>query len=342
MSELKLLIDSIVATCSDYHIGEASTFNAQHVETWINQFNDESRVLILKELDNVLKKTYFSLARVEKFLNNLITTSKVAGQDPVAFWSSSQVLKIQKGGSSQLEMLAIFEKLMLSKIGIPPNYGKSLTNTFVYIDDGIFTGNRLLNDLRTWISKDAPVEATVIIVSIGLHCGGYYYAKGKLDLAAAAAKKNITFKWRYEVLFEDRLTYIETSDVLRPSKIPDHPGMQDYIDAMTYKPRLRVTNQLGGQGVFSSSEGRNLLEQEFLKNGISIIKGSPNLGNTQRPLGHSTLETLGFGSLIVTFRNCPNNAPLVFWVGYPWYPLFPRMTNSQSAIKRFIDNLKIT
>jgi hypothetical protein len=39
------------------------------------------------------------------------------------------------------------------------------------------------------------------------------------------------------------------------------------------------------------------------------------------------LETLGFGSTLVTFRNCPNNCPLAFWAGYPWYPLFQRKTN---------------
>ncbi|WP_449265039.1 phosphoribosyltransferase-like protein, partial [Escherichia coli] len=65
----------------------------------------------------------------------------------------------------------------------------------------------------------------------------------------------------------------------------------------------------------------------------------PNLSATQRPLGHITLDTLGFGSLIVTFRNCPNNAPLALWVGEPWYPLFPRTTNSQTAIKRLFEDL---
>lgn len=30
---------------------------------------------------------------------------------------------------------------------------------------------------------------------------------------------------------------------------------------------------------------------------------------------------------MVTFRNCPNNCPLAFWVGDPWYPLFPRLNN---------------
>jgi hypothetical protein len=39
------------------------------------------------------------------------------------------------------------------------------------------------------------------------------------------------------------------------------------------------------------------------------------------------LQTVGFGALIVTFRNCANNCPLGFWVDDPWYPLFPRKTN---------------
>ncbi len=54
---------------------------------------------------------------------------------------------------------------------------------------------------------------------------------------------------------------------------------------------------------------------------------------------HMTLETLGFGSLVVTFRNCPNNAPLALWVGDPWYPLFPRTTNSQAEIVRLFRDL---
>ena len=62
----------------------------------------------------------------------------------------------------------------------------------------------------------------------------------------------------------------------------------------------------------------------------------PNLNQFQRPLGNSLLETLGFGSLIVTFRNCPNNAPLPLWVGNPWHPLFPRTTNSDTSLTRFL------
>jgi hypothetical protein len=52
------------------------------------------------------------------------------------------------------------------------------------------------------------------------------------------------------------------------------------------------------------------------------------------------LETLGFGSLIVTFRNCPNNTPLALWAGDPWYPLFPRITNTDTSLQNFVAMLE--
>ena len=105
---------------------------------------------------------------------------------------------------------------------------------------------------------------------------------------------------------------------------------------MHHQPHLRTAGQVGGNGIFASDAGRQLLEQEFLKAGVRIREMCPNLGETQRPLGHMTLETLGFGSLIVTFRNCPNNAPLALWAGDPWHPLFARTTNSDTSMKRFM------
>ncbi|WP_439331430.1 phosphoribosyltransferase-like protein [Pseudomonas aeruginosa] len=91
--------------------------------------------------------------------------------------------------------------------------------------------------------------------------------------------------------------------------------------------------------IFSSEQARNLIEQEFLTKGVLIRERCPNLGIRQRPLGNSVLETLGFGATFVSYRNCPNNAPLVFWVGDPWYPLFPRFTNTDSAIQRLFEAL---
>ena len=76
-----------------------------------------------------------------------------------------------------------------------------------------------------------------------------------------------------------------------------------------------------------------MLEQEFLKAGAKIkYELCPDLKENHWPLGYDVFKCVGFGSLLVTYRNCPNNCPLVLWAGAPWFPLFPRKTNTQSAI----------
>jgi hypothetical protein len=84
---------------------------------------------------------------------------------------------------------------------------------------------------------------------------------------------------------------------------------------------------MGDSEIFSSEAGRDLLEQQLLKAGLQIREECQYLKENHRPLGYMKLKTLGFGSLLVTFRNCPNNCPLAFWVDDPWYPLFPRKIN---------------
>jgi len=209
-------------------------------------------------------------------------------------------------------------------------------DTFIYLDDAIFTGGRVRRDLEAWIAEQAPAEAKVHVITIALHSGGQYYANVKIKEAARAAGKSIDLSWWRAIELEDRRAHTTTSDVLRPVAIPDDDGVKAYVGAMRYQPNLRTPGHVGGNGIFSSDAGRQLLESEFLKAGVRIRQMCPHLNQYQRPLGNMILETLGFGSLIVTFRNCPNNAPLALWAGDPWYPLFPRTTNSDTSLRRFM------
>jgi hypothetical protein len=68
---------------------------------------------------------------------------------------------------------------------------------------------------------------------------------------------------------------------------------------------------------------------------LRIRSFSQNPSPSLRPLGFGPFG-VGFGSLFVTYRNCPNNAPLALWWGDPdadpshpfskWRPLVPRKT----------------
>jgi hypothetical protein len=227
-------------------------------------------------------------------------------------------------------MLAMFDEVLYQEFGLEVEDCGDDPKTFLYMDDGIFSGNRVRNDLIGWIESDAPAQATVRVVVIAFHRGGQYYASTSIKQAAREANKQIEMSWWRCVEIEDRRMYINTSEVLRPASLPENELMTAYVKMLKdsgYPPVLRQTGEMGNSKVFSSEAGRDLLEQQLLRAGLQIREMCPYLKETHRPLGYTVLKMLGFGALLVTFRNCPNNCPLAFWADDPWYPLFPRKTN---------------
>ncbi len=331
MTERNDLLESIADTIADYRAGEIPQRTPQGIEAWVGQFDASVQLAILREMSHVLKQTYLPKSTVEGFLSELVVLEKLTRGDPHAFWKSAKLLDIQGGGSSQTEMLQVFETSLREKCGLTLGQCSGSSGTFVYIDDGVFTGNRLRTDIGNWIREDAPEKAELNIIVIALHKAGQYYARTGLEKVAKDSGKSIKTNWWRCIALEDRKTYTTKSDVLRPTEIPDVSLVQQYVESLSYPPALRTAASIGENKFFSSEEGRHILEQEFLKAGVSIKSQNPNLNVYQRPLGNSVLETLGFGSLIVTFRNCPNNCPLVLWVDQDDFPaLFPRRTNSDS------------
>lgn len=339
MSERNSLLESIADTIKDYRKGEILEPTPDHIDRWVKQFDSAVQAPILREMDHALKITYFPFEKVIRFLKGVLKTEDLVGSDPSAFWSSVEILDIQGGGNSQRAMLTIFGQLLEQTYGIKVNDcgRKKQPTEFIYLDDVIFTGNRVRQDIEKWIKKNAPNKANIHVISIASHSGGQYYAEEKIKIGARAADKKIELIWWSISEYEDRLADINISDVLRPTHIPDDQEVKQYIANMKHKVVLRKPGNVGRNRIFTDENGRDVLEQEFLKAGVKIRSICPNLKVYQRPLGNMVLETLGFGSLIVTFRNCPNNAPLALWVGDPWYPLFTRTTNTDTANKRLIE-----
>lgn len=329
MSERKRLLESIAGITADYRAGEIPKPTPEHVDQWVNQFPKVVQQPILAEMEHVLGKTYLSKVGVENFLKKLVKNPKLAGTDPASFWRGVKFLDIQGGGNSQREMLALFSVILKNEVGFTvAQCGNTNPKAFIYLDDVLFTGNRILKDLTKWIGADAPASATVHVITIGLHSGSQHYAQGRIHTAATAAQKKLSITWWRAVEIEDRRDHTDASDVLRPTSIPNDALTQAYVATLDgYPPVLRKPGNVGPKAFFSSEAGRSLLEQEFLKTGAYIRSICPHLNVYQRPLGNMVLKTIGFGSLIVTFRNCPNNTPLALWAGNPWYPLFARKTN---------------
>lgn len=313
---------AIAGVIRDYRAGEIAEPTPDHVERWISQFDQAVQVPMLRELDFVLRRTYVSRARAQEML------SSIARNYPCDFWRDAHILSIQQNGHSQAEMRELLLPILREQCGAGISYQGSPGGTFVYLDDAIFTGNRAIEDLARWTQGPAPAKATLHIIAFAIYRGGDYW----IDQNAARWKsgKEIAHSYRRfrRFSFENRRSYRNQSDVLWPTA--------EVYSAEGFEPRYPVA---GSSRIFSSEEGRQLLEREFFNAGRKIQGFASNPSSVLKPLGFYQFNP-GFGALFVTYRNCPNNCPLALWYGEPeryppshplgrWYPLFSRKTYAQ-------------
>ncbi|MDT4874539.1 hypothetical protein FQZ97_1098460 [compost metagenome] len=151
----------------------------------------------LREFEHVIKQTFITRKNVKDFLRLLVTNQKLAGDDPEAFWSSANFLNIQQNGQSQKAMLKLFSKCLEDECGLDLDDCGAEGGDFIYLDDVMFSGNRVGNDLESWIVNEAPQSATVHVIVAGLHSGGFYLVNKRLKGVVAQSGKSISVEyWR--------------------------------------------------------------------------------------------------------------------------------------------------
>ena len=340
MSEREDLLSSIANTIQDYRAGDLPTPTPNHVDRWVRQFGADVQVPLLTELDHVLKKTYFSRETVRHFFADQINHADLAGTDPSDFWKAAHILDIQQQGHSQSEIRQLFAEALKEQCALNLDDCGSADGAYIYLDDVLFTGSRIRKDLSQWISDAAPAGSTVHILVIATHRLGEWQCNERLEQVAGDAEKEIQFHFWPRYRFENRKRYRNGSEVLWPTELPQDKALLDYVaEEKKFPFNPREPGAKLNQEVFSSEVGRQLLEKELLLAGMRIRSFSVNPSQALRPLGFSPFG-LGFGSMLATFRNCPNNAPLALWWGdanaapdHPlgkWYPLLPRKTYAQA------------
>src|SRR5262249_14734069 len=152
----------------------------------------------------------------------------------------------QGGGNSQTEMLAIFAAALKKACGLDLDQCGKKPRAFVYLDDAVFTGGRIRTDLGSWFqSDDCPETVNVHVVTIALHRGGQWYADGRIKESAGKAGRTLTIAWWRCVGIEDRKAYVNNSDVLRPTSLPDCELTRAYAESLKYKPVFRTPGSLG-------------------------------------------------------------------------------------------------
>jgi len=338
MSERDDLLVSVANEIRTYRQRNLPEPTPEHVDRWLHQFTPAQQLPFLREFDHVIKQTFFTRKNVKDFLRQLVTNQKLTGGDPTEYWSSANFLSIQRNGQSQKEMLKLFSKCLEDECGLDLDDCGEDGGDFIYLDDVMFSGNRVGNDLEQWIVNDAPQSATVHVIVVAWHTLGQFLVERKLNGVIATSGKKIAIEYWRALVVENQKAHKNCSGVLWPTAIPNVVEVQAYMalpSKFPFEPRQPSKNPIEP---FSSEIGRQVLESEFLIAGAKIRAMSESPKQSMRPLGFSPFG-VGFGSMIATYRNCPNNCPLAMWWGDPgafsgalhWYPLLQRETYSSAG-----------
>lgn len=321
-------LEALAALIADYREGEIARPDVDHVERWIRQFDVDEREPMLDEILHVWPAFYLRRPGFEKFLQRKLLDSTLVGGDPAAFWARASVLDIQLRGGSQRAMREVLRPLLHQATGLSLDACGG-GDRFIYFDDILFTGDRIERDLAAWLPK-APSIAHVDIVVFAAHAYGRYQLEEKLKVLGQTVGKTISFVLRPKHVLENRRARRDDAQVLWPVSLPVE-AERFAAGATGFVPRSPGR----GSKLFPSELRRNLVEQALLKAGLKIVGFSRDPAPMVRPLGYGPFG-VGFGSLLLTYRNCPNNAPLALWWGdatkpssHPlgkWYPLVPRRT----------------
>lgn len=326
------LLESVANTIKTYRSGELAAPTPEHVDKWLSQFTPANQLPFLQEFDHVMKQTFVTEQNVTTFINNLVVNKALTGGQHAEFWAKANVLSIQKDGGSQKAMVKILGSCLTQTLNLKLSECGTADGDYIYLDDVIFTGNRVGNDLTAWIKTTAPQKTNLHIIVTGWHLFGQFKLNQQLVAAITESKKEIKLSyWSIPQLrFENRLYNERDAQVLWPSVIPNSQVVQAYL-AQPAKFPFKPRTPGGTLGIFSSEAARTVLESEFLIAGATIRSRGQNPAPVNRPMGYGHFG-IGFGGLMVTYRNCPNNCPLAMWWGNPthtsgglhWYPLLPR------------------
>lgn len=181
-------VASIAKTVADYRQDETGIIDSNHVERWVDQFAACDQLIILREMDHILLSWYMSRLQVKTHLRRFVRTELIGKMNARDALRNTKFLRIQSKGSSQAELINLVDRVLRLDYNMTlSDCGTEAVKRVVYIDDAIFTGNRLRYDLAPsrydnrypvragWIGV-APPGCELIIFVLASHSRGEQYA----------------------------------------------------------------------------------------------------------------------------------------------------------------------
>jgi hypothetical protein len=356
------LIQSIHQTLSDYRADEGNDsvrITPAGIQEWIFQFEEADRIPILKELDNIFKKRYYSKSQVENLLATVVEflSKEYKFDNEKEFLNNTVFISTQPKGKSQRVMLDILDTIIQAKYSVSLAECGSVSKKYsIYLDDILCTGLKLITDTKTWAEEQYSPDKTnkqaveenltkLIFVYVFIHTKNYKLKEKEMYyISRGIADKHKMYR---AVEIDNCVEPKSKIDLIMPVEEEDQLVV-DYknntistVDEYTKRYNRTSPEEFyrsdtipATEGFFTSPENRKIVERAFLKKGIEILNAANVSNKNMRALGYSipSHKNFGFGALCFTWRNVPNNAPLVFWyLGGGFTPLFKvRRGNTQA------------
>lgn len=294
----------------------------RHIDQWLSQFESSEQEFIAHTVAKILDNRYITKNEEIDFIEDLINNQILNVNNTMPF-----PLEIQGNGKSQKHLVQHYKNVLSRHPEITYAQDK-----VIYLDDFIFSGGRIKQDLTNWIPLQNKSHKIYVVV-IGYHSSVWKIKKELQEKNQENNKKNnlnsiLIFLDGIEL--ENRAIKKNESDILWPMiKFFQTEKYREYLD-------LKFTHRDGfintSYSLFETNEERVKFENICLKYGFKIIEKCETTHKTTRPLGNSYFG-YGFGGLVFNYRNCPNSTPLIFWWGSgdisqpiynQWHPLMPR------------------
>lgn len=315
------------------------------IADWAHQF-DHNAEFILKELSLLLPEVYISRDKAKGLIKKriLFYLDLYRYSSVSAFLSNTEFLNMQLPYKSQPAILKLLDEVLAENY--EESYLKYLTYpkiNYIYFDDILASGSTIGNHLVEWLNKtdeqgrlnyerlsSDSIRLTVSL--LGCHSWGLAFQKFRINKTFNEKVGNrIAWFDDYEIQNHAKF-FNQRFNIAKPLKGADLFVNTYYasLNATKYEDyAFRDPNTPAKETFFSSAQNRIQFEHIILNKGIEIInmiqgEVKPNI----RPLGliNPSYKVLGLGTHFFTWRNIPNNCPLVYWWevnGHNWKPLFP-------------------
>lgn len=342
--QINFLVTNIYEEIKDYRNHDGIFITPDKILEWAAQFEDDAE-LVLTELNKMMPEIYVSRNKaknyIEQHLENYLKLYKYSNIS--SFLMDTEFLNMQMDHKSQPAILVLLAEVLTEKYNESyENYVSYPKLNYIYIDDVLASGSTIGKHCIDFLNRkdDAGMEfhkklenseIKFSVCVFCLHRWGFSFQNYRISKTFnEKVAKKINWLWNYEIENHSKFNN-QRFNVAKPIK-GDNVRINTYLENLSASKyddyAYREINTPRNETFFTTAESRIKFENILTEKGIDIIEMiNGEIKSNLRPLGliNPQYKIFGLGTHFFTWRNVPNNSPLVYWweiADHAWTPLF--------------------